>query len=533
MRTKIYNGCIVDGTGKKGYRGEVLIEGNTIIEAASKVQGGFDRSIDAKGRVVAPGFIDTHSHSDLELLKNPFVKPKVYQGITTEILGQDGISMAPLPIAYIEAWRKNLAGLDGVSNEIDWNYETTEGYMKALEKKGLGVNAAYLAPHGNIRMEAMGLDDRKPTETEMGKMKEILQRELDAGAVGLSTGLIYIPCAYADTEEVIELCKVVAQNNGVFVVHQRSEANTILPSMEEIIEIGRRSEVRIHFSHFKVCGKNNWDKMDEVLKLLENAKKEGITVSFDQYPYGAGSTMLGVILPPWAHAGGTQKLLERLQNRDVRSKIIYDILQKDCDWDNFVEFAGLNGIYITSVQTKANQDAIGKNLVELGQMRNQAPLEAALDLLLEEENAVGMIDYYGKEEHIIQLLKRPEQNVCTDGLLGGKPHPRVYGSFPRVLGRYVREQKVLSLEEAIYKMTYKPAEVFGLLDRGSLEKGKTADILIFDAETIMDQGTYIEPEQYPLGIEMVMINGEILLEKGVHSGKCIGKLCRKRAKEVT
>ena len=532
MRTKIYNGYIVDGTGKKGYLGELLIEDDKILEVGQQVQGNFDQSIDAEGKVIAPGFIDTHSHSDLELLKNPFVKPKIYQGITTEVLGQDGISMAPLPLAYIEDWKKNLAGLDGVAEEIDWTYETTEGYMKALEKRGMGVNAAYLVPHGNIRMEAMGLSSRKPTLEEMEKMKEILQRELDAGAVGLSTGLIYVPCAYADTEEVIELCKVVTENDGIFVVHQRSEANTILPSMEEIIEVGRCSGVKVHFSHFKVCGKKNWDKMEEVIRLLEEAQKEGIQISFDQYPYGAGSTMLGVILPPWAHDGGTQRLLERLKDPEMRKRIIEDILEEDCAWDNFVEFAGLEGIYITSVQTTENQEIIGKNLVELGKMKNKNPLEATLDLLLEEENAVGMIDYYGKEEHILRLIQRPEQNVCTDGLLGGKPHPRVYGSFPRILGRYVREQGVLSLEEAVYKMTNKPAKAFSIQDRGSLEKGKAADIVIFDADIIIDQGTYTEPEQYPLGIEMVMINGEVVMEKGKDQGKCAGRLLRKWAKDV-
>lgn len=298
MITKIANGYIVDGTGKPGYRGELYIQDEKILAVGVKLDHAFDQEIDAKDLVVAPGFIDTHSHSDLEILKNPFVEPKIRQGITTEILGQDGISMAPLPLKYIEDWRKNIAGLDGDSDEISWDFQTTEGYLHDLEQNGLGTNVAYLAPHGNIRMEAMGLENRRPTETELVNMKTILQRELDTGAIGLSTGLIYIPCAYGETWELIELCKVVAANDGVFVVHQRSEANTILSSMEEIIEIGRQSGVKVHFSHFKICGKKNWGQMDQVLKLLEKAKNEGIEVSFDQYPYGAGSTMLGVILPP-------------------------------------------------------------------------------------------------------------------------------------------------------------------------------------------------------------------------------------------
>ena len=268
--------------------------------------------IDATGLVVAPGFIDTHSHSDLQILVDPEVRPKIMQGITTEVLGQDGISMAPLPPQYISPWRKNLAGLDGDSDEIDWNYQTTEGYLKMLEHVKPGLNECYLVPHGKIRMEAMGLENRLPNEEELEKMRQITRREMEAGAIGLSTGLIYMPCAYSESKEIIEMCKVVAEYDGRFVIHQRSEADTILDSMEEVIKIGRESGVKIHYSHFKVCGKKNWDKIDDVVRLLETAEKEGIDVSFDQYPYVAGSTMLGVILPPWVHDGGTDKVLERL-----------------------------------------------------------------------------------------------------------------------------------------------------------------------------------------------------------------------------
>jgi N-acyl-D-amino-acid deacylase len=233
--------------------------------------------------------------------------------VTTELLGQDGISMAPLPKKFISPWRKNLAGLDGDSDELGWDYETTDGYLQALEANGVGLNESYLVPHGNIRMEAMGLDNRKPTPEELARMCDITRREMEVGAFGLSTGLIYMPCAYAETSELIELCKVVAEFDGAFVVHQRSEADTILDSMREVIEIGRRSGAKIHFSHFKVCGRKNWPLIDQVLALLDSAAAEGIRTSFDQYPYVAGSTMLGVILPPWAHDGGTDKLLERLR----------------------------------------------------------------------------------------------------------------------------------------------------------------------------------------------------------------------------
>ncbi|HXR39255.1 MAG TPA: D-aminoacylase [Terracidiphilus sp.] len=528
MRTLIRNGAIVDGTGQPRCNSDLVVE-DEVIAAIGAVQSGdgFDQVIDAQGLIVAPGFIDTHSHSDLEVMINPYVEAKIRQGVTTELLGQDGISMAPLPKRYISAWRKNLAGLEGDSDELGWNYETTEDYLQALEQKGVGLNESYLAPHGNIRMEAMGLDNRRPTPQELERMRAITRREMETGAFGLSTGLIYMPCAYAETAELVELCKVVAEFDGAFVVHQRSEADTILASMEEVIEIGRKSGVKIHFSHFKVCGRKNWSLIDRVVALLDKAAAEGIRTSFDQYPYVAGSTMLGVILPPWAHDGGTDRLLDRLRNPELRARMIHDIKQGIPGWDNFVDFAGVDQIFVTSVKTDANQDLIGKSLAEIGEMRGKASLDAALDLLLTEENAVGMVDFYGTEEHVVRFLTRPEQNVCTDGLLGGKPHPRVFGSFPRVLGKYVREESALTLEDAVRKMTSKPAEVFGFERRGLLKPGNFADIVVFNPATIIDKGTFVDPIQFPEGIEHVLINGHVVLSARTLSPELAGKVLRK------
>ncbi|MEA1961854.1 MAG: D-aminoacylase [Bacillota bacterium] len=527
MKTLIKNGIIIDGTGKTRFSGDVSIEDNMITAVGKVEEQDFDKIIEADGLVVAPGFIDAHSHSDLVILLEPRVEPKVRQGITTEMLGQDGISMAPLPKEYISPWRKNLAGLDGDTDQIDWNYENTDGYLSMMEKSGMGINEAYLVPHGNIRMEGMGLDNRQPTPEEMEKMRQITRREMEAGAWGMSTGLIYMPCAYSKTEELIELCKVVAEFDGVFVIHQRSEADAILESMQEVIEIGRASGVKVHFSHMKVCGKNNKDKFEEVLKYLDKAQEEGIRVSFDQYPYVAGSTMLGVILPPWVHDGGTNKVLERLADPELREKMIYDMEHGIPGWDNFVDFAGLDQIYVTSVKTEANQDVIGRSLIEIGQMRGKDPYQATFDLLLQEENAVGMVDFYGFEEHVMGFMKRPEHMVCTDGLLGGKPHPRVYGSFPRLLGRYVREQSALTLEEAVRKMTGKPAQWFGFKQRGLIASGYFADITIFNPDTVIDNGNYVDPIQYPTGIEYVLVNGGLVIDQGVHTGVLSGKALRR------
>lgn len=528
----IKNGKIADGTKRPLYTADVLVENRKIVKIGKNLSYDGAQVIEADHLVVAPGFIDTHSHSDLKILVDPEVRPKIMQGITTEVLGQDGISMAPLPKQYISPWRKNLAGLDGDSDNIQWDYETTENYLKMIEAVHPAPNECYLVPHGNIRMEAMGLENRLPDEEELEKMCQITRREMENGAVGLSTGLIYMPCAYSESKEIIEMCKVVAEYDGLFVIHQRSEADTILDSMKEVIEIGRQSGVQVHFSHFKVCGKKNWDKMDEVMELLEQAKKEGIRVSLDQYPYVAGSTMLGVILPPWAHDGGTDQLLKRLQDPELRQKMIYDIEHGIPGWDNFVEFAGLDQIYVTSVKTKKNQDAIGLSLVELGKLRGKDPYNATFDLLYEEQNAVGMVDFYGKEEQVVRVMRRPEMNACTDGLLGGKPHPRVYGAFPRILGKYVRQDKALTLEEAVYKMTKKPAETFHMTGRGQIKEGYEADITIFDPETIIDKGTFTDPCQYPEGIEYVLVNGKIIVDKGKYTGNRNGKVLRKKGKEV-
>lgn len=528
-RILIQNGRIVDGTGSQSFLGDVLIVDDKIemIGKNLSVKDGV-QVIDATGLIVAPGFIDTHSHSDLVSLIEPELLPKIMQGITTEVYGQDGVSMAPLPREYIEPWRKNIAGMDGISDEIDWTFQNTDGYLKKLEKNEPTTNQCYLLPHGNIRMEAMGLDARQATEKELERMREIVRREMEAGAIGISDGLIYVPSAYSNTEEIIEICKVAAEYNGVYVVHQRSEADNIINSMKEIIRIGRDSGIPIHFSHFKICGKNNWKYIDKIMELLDECKEEGICVSFDQYPYIAGSTTLGVILPPWAHDGGTDALLKRLANPQDRERMIYDIEHGISGWDNFVDFAGLDQIFITSVKTEKNKDTIGLSLKQLGEYWNKDAYEATFDLLLEEENSVGMVDFYGKEEHVERFAMRDEMNCCTDGILAGKPHPRAYGAFPRLLSEFVRKTHKMTLEQCIRKMTAKAAEAIHIPLRGKICVGYYADLCLFDFETIQDKGTFIDPTQYPEGIKYVLVNGQITVNEGEYTGVRSGRTIRRR-----
>ncbi|MCC6095118.1 MAG: D-aminoacylase [Eubacterium sp.] len=532
MKILIKNANIIDGSGADAFAGAVLTKGDQIEKIFHGTVGdevSADRVIDARGKVLAPGFIDTHSHSDLRVLSQPALLPKIHQGITTEVLGQDGISMAPLPEEYIEPWKKNLAGLDGSDDGLDWHYRDATGYFSLLEKVHPALNEAYLLPHGNIRMEAMGLANKPADKKDIDAMRSIIAREMEAGCIGVSSGLIYMPCAYGKTEELIEICKVAKEYGGVFVVHQRSEAETILPSMDEIIRIGRESGIPIHFSHFKVCGKPNWKFLDGMFQKLDEAEAEGLTVSFDQYPYVAGSTMLGVILPPWVHDGGTDKVLERLADPACRERMKKDIRDGIPGWDNFIQFAGTEGIYVTSVVTEKNKDAVGLTLDQLGEKRGKDPLEATFDLLLEEKNAVGMVDFYGTEDHVKAIMQRPEMNLCTDGLLSGKPHPRVYGAFPRLLGKYVREDKCLTLPQAVRKITGKAADALHISKRGYIREGYFADLTLFDPDTIIDKGTFTNPEQFPEGIITVIVNGNVALENDKVSQERYGQVLRRKS----
>jgi len=530
-KTLIKNVTIIDGSGTKGFLGSVGILDQQIdcVLSNQEIPESFKEAtiVEGKGLTLTPGFIDTHSHSDLEVISRPILIPKIRQGITTEILGQDGISMAPLPLEHISAWRKNIGGLDGESETLDWTYKTVEGYFERIETSGMTTNVSYLIPHGNVRLEVLGFEDIQPTEQDIKAMCDAVRLGMENGCLGLSSGLIYIPCAYGQKEELIEMCKVVKEYEGVFVVHQRSEANQILESMDEIIDIGLKSGVKIHFSHFKICGKNNWHLLSSVLEKIDDAIGKGISVSFDMYPYTAGSTMLSATLPPWAHIGGTDKMLKRLTEPEIREKLKSEMMEMNSKWDNFVEFAGLSGIFITSTKTEKNARFIGKNLVEIGEMTHKEPVDALFDLLIEEENSVGMIDYYGSEDHIKAFVARKEMNVCTDGLLGGKAHPRAYGAFPRMISKYVYETPILSLEEAIYKMTGKPARTFRIEKRGVIKAGNYADLVLFQAENFKDIGDYVNPDQFPTGLIGVMVNGQWVYSNGVYDETPCGKLIRK------
>jgi N-acyl-D-amino-acid deacylase len=516
---KIKGGRIVDGAGNSWYPGDVAVTNGRISVVGRVEEEAYD-TIDASGLVVSPGFIDAHSHGDLILISEPEACIKIMQGVTTEIVGQDGLGEAPLTDGTVDMWRRYLSGLNG-NPDIGWEWRSLGEYLARLEAARPSVNVASLVGHGNIRLAAMGMENRKPTPAELDEMWRLLDRSLSEGGIGLSTGLIYPPCVYADAYELTELCKVVAAHKGVFVVHMRNEGDRLIDSIDEVVGVGRDSGASVHISHFKTNGRANWGKASQAVERVEGARIGGVDVTFDQYPYTAGSTFLGSLLPPWAHEGGLDNLLARLRDRETRVRLASYLNHKGDEgspneWDR---------ILITNVRTIRNKRFEGRYLSHIASELGREPAETVLDLVLEEENSVTMATFTMDEGDVRTIMRSPLGMVCSDGIVLGKPHPRAYGSFPRVAGRYVREG-VLRLEDAIRKMTSYTAQTHGFTDRGLLRPGLAADITIFDPDKIEDMATFENPVQYPRGIEYVIVNGVVTVEHGRYNGSRAGKILR-------
>lgn len=523
------HGKIIDGTGSPWFYGDIGIIDKEIAAIGNLTGALAKRMINVEGKIVCPGFIDMHTHSDLFVLETPLIEAKIRQGITTDLLGQDGIAAAPLPEKYVNVWRQNLSGLDG-DPDITWDWNDVNEYLEKIEKLRPSYNLAFLVPHGNIRMEVLGLENRIATDEEIENMKAVLRKSLDQGACGLSTGLIYPPCCFADERELTALCTVLAEYGVPLVIHQRSEGDEIIESMHELISMMEKTGAHLHLSHLKVCGKENWHKTEEVLAIIDQARKNGVEVTFDQYPYTAGSTMLSAILPPWAHAGGTEKLLERLADMAQRDRMKKEMEKGYPGWDSMSNWAGWDGIIITSVMSEENKKIVGKSILEITRLFDKHnPADVALDLILAEKNAVGMIDFVMSEENVSKIMAHPAGTIGTDGLLGGKPHPRAYGSFPRVLGKYVREERILPLHEMIRRLTTQPARIIGLQDRGIVRAGLKADLVVFDEKSVVDTATYAEPRKYPKGIDYVIVNGRIVIDHDLTMDTHSGQVLRRNA----
>ena len=523
----IKNGKVIDGAGNPWFKADVGINGQRISAIGRLSAEKASEIIDADGLVVSPGFIDMHSHSDFELLVNPNAESKIRQGITTEVIGNCGGSAAPLNDLMKEETRKTESLIEEAELQLDWS--TMKDYLNRLGRQGVAVNVVPLVGHANLRVCTMGFVDRSPTKTELEEMKKRLAQAMEEGAFGISTGLIYPPGCYAETDELIELSRVVASHGGIYASHIRDEGEKMLESVKEAIEIGEEAGLPVEISHHKAEGKANWGKVKESLKMIEDVRGRGIDITCDVYPYVAASTVLSAELPQWAHEGGTEKLVQRLTSAETRDRLSREMREESPDRASLLEA----GIWdVTQIaRCKNHPDLEGKTVSEIAQTKHIDPFELVFDLLIDDA-AISIVCFVMCEDDVCTVLRHPVSMIGTDasavapyGVLGkGKPHPRSYGSFPRVLGKYVREERILTLENAIRKMTSLPAQKLGLRDRGIIREGMRADITIFNSETVTDRATYQNPHQYPDGIEYVIVNGKIAVRERGHTGALAGRV---------
>jgi N-acyl-D-amino-acid deacylase len=507
---------VIDGSGAPLFVADIAIRGDTIVQVGQVTAPEARLRIDGTGLTVGPGFIDLHTHSDYTLLVNPLAESKVHQGVTTEVIGNCGTSPAPLGDEAYPIIRARMAQ----QYQLTVSWRTLAGYLERLAECGSAVNVVPIVGHGTVRSAVMGYAQRQPTARELAQMKALIAEAMAEGAFGLSTGLVYAPGCYADTDELVELASVVGQADGMYFSHIRGESDTVLEAAQEAITVGERAGLAVQISHLKTAGRGNWERTPALLDLLDQANARGLDVTGDMYPYTAGATSLGALLPPWAHEGGLANLLPRLRDQSVRARIHRDIEQGLDGWWNPAGAAGWAGVQISRApHHRAYQ---GMRLSDVAALRQQDPLEAALDILLAEEGNAGVVLFMMGEAQVRMILQHSRVMIGSDagatapyGVLGrGHPHPRAYGTFPRVLGTYARELGVLSLEEAIHRMTGLTAWRLGLDDRGLVRPGYKADLVIFEAQRVADQATYDAPHTYPTGIQGVIVNGQFVLRDG-------------------
>jgi N-acyl-D-amino-acid deacylase len=535
----IKDGTVFDGTGSEPVKADIGISSDKIafVHQRSKVKA--DRVIDAKNMAVAPGFIDTHAHSDFTLLADTRAEGKIHQGITTEINGNCGLSAAPL---YGNALHQREEDFKELGIRERW--ATLEEYFQILEKRGMTINFATLVGHGNIRASVRGYEDQELTKSDLKRMCTLLRESINRGAIGLSTGLIYPPGIYSKTEELIELCRILSQlynppaspfskggkgGFGIYTTHMRSEGDKLIESIEETIRIGKQAGIKVHISHIKTSGEKNWHKIGSALSLLEESHKEGIFLTCDRYPYTASSTDLDSILPSWVYSGGREEELIRLKNSRLREKMKKQILDthtlKKDYWKK---------ISISSVSSKSNRWMEGKSLYDIACVKRKEPVDILFDILIEEKLKVSAIFTSMHEENLKKFLSLSYCMIGTDSsarcfsgpTCKGKPHPRGFGSFPRFLGKYVRDDSLMSMSEGIHKITMLPAKTFSIHKRGIIKKGAYADIVIFDPERIIDMATFEEPFVKPEGIYYVFVNGLPALLEGQITGSRSGRILR-------
>ncbi|UCD56777.1 MAG: D-aminoacylase [Candidatus Hydrogenedentota bacterium] len=519
---------VLDGLGNDEYVADIGISEDTISEVGNIGDVQARHTLDAEGLHAAPGFVDMHTHSGLLYPVNPKAESKVHQGVTTEVIGHCGTSVAPLRGDA----RKEAESLTKMVN-IDLDWETFEDYDEMFLIEGIAVNVVHLLGHGTLRDATIGRTDRHPTEEEIERMRREIDRAFEYGVYGMSTGLIYPPGCYSSTAELIELSKAVARNGGIYSSHIRGEGETLLKAISEAIEIGECAGVPVQISHLKVAGRKYWDAGPRALELIDRALETGMDIAADMYPYLAGSTGLETLLPKWVHNQGNEALLARLDDPKARTRIKKEMQKGGTEFDTDNITGGWDGVFIGL--SAGHPEYQGKTVRQISEELQKDPIDTVMDIVLE-CNCVAYMNVMTQSEDNVRLfIQHPRVMIGSDaaafapyGLLGmAMPHPRTYGTFPRVLGKYVREEKILTLPEAVRKMTSLPASRLGLKDRGVVAPGKKADLVLFDAETIIDRAVYEDPNQYPLGIKAVLVNGKIVVEDDEHSGALPGAVLRR------
>jgi N-acyl-D-amino-acid deacylase len=525
----IRNGHIIDGTGSPWYSGDVGIREGRIVAVGALVGARADSTIDAAGMVVAPGFIDMLGQSDLSILVNPHLPSKIFQGITTEFTGEGG-SAAPLNDRIITADR---LAYDHLKITPDWR--TLAEYFTRLERQGIGINVGHYVGATQVRRLVLGDGDRPPTAEEMKRMRQLVGQAMRDGAVGLSTSLQYPPAPYAKTDELIALAAEASRYGGVYATHMRSESDEILPALDEAIRIGREAKIPVEVWHLKAAGKRNWGRMTQIIAKIESARRAGIDIAADTYAYPAWFNSLSAMVPPWAHDGGTAKLIQRLRDPAARRRIRHD-METPGSWENnaWQEISGAQAILIGAVQNPALLPLQGKTLAEVAKQKKADPIDALLDLLIADQGYTYVAVFGMSEADVALALQQPwvsinndSQGTAPDGLLGQEhPHPRAYGTFPRILRKYVREEKRLTLEDAIRKFTSLPAQRMRLSDRGVLKAGMWADVVVFDPARVRDLATFAQPNQLSEGMRWVLVNGVPVIANGKATGVLPGKVLR-------
>ena len=524
----ISDGHIMDGTGSPWYSGDLGIRAGKIAAIGNLSQAARKRTIDAGGKVVAPGFIDMLGQSEMTILVDPRLPSKIFQGITSEITGE-GNSIAPLNDAIIQSDRKSY---EYYHLTPDW--KTFRQYFGRLEKQGIGINLGSYVGATQVRRMVLGDEDRQPTPQQLEQMKTLVREAMKDGAVGVSTSLEYAPAPYAKTAELIALAGEAGKFGGIYATHMRNESDSVLEAIDEALRIGREGHIPVEIWHIKVAGKSNWGRMPEVVAKINAARAAGADVSADTYAYTAWYNDFSAFIPPWAHDGGTQKLVERLKDPATRARIRKDMLTPSRDWDNeWQEIPGPEAIMIGAVQNPALLSMQGKRLSEVAKLWNKDPIDALFDFLIQDPNT-GVAVFGMSQPDVTLALQQPWVSIDNDsegtspeGLLGhAHPHPRAYGTFPRILSKYVREDKALSLENAIRKFTALPAQRMRLADRGVLKTGMWADVVVFDPATVRDRATFDNPNQLSDGMEFVLVNGVPVIDQGKMTGALPGKVLR-------